>query len=128
VLSWSRPTITVKTKRAVIVPLLASVVLVSLAGCGPSPEEGRAATQSPPTPRSFNVYGLPGPWWRLGAAPAQFERESRQCRRRSSAARGEADGVDPHDAAYRAFLDCMADARWTRGLPPERPRPQPGPT
>jgi hypothetical protein len=91
-------------------------------GCGaesaPSPGSVGPAAAAPP-PAAFSVYGLPGPWWRTGGAREDFERESRECRGKSSEARAEPGGLDPSDAAYRAFLDCMLGYGWNRGSPPQ---------
>jgi hypothetical protein len=91
-------------------------------GCGaesaPSASSAGAAAVAAP-PAAFSVYGLPGPWWRAGAAQEDFERESRECRRQSSEARAQPGGLGPSDAAYRAFLDCMLGHGWNRGTPPE---------
>jgi hypothetical protein len=88
-------------------------------GCGaePPPSGGSTAAAAPPAP-AFSVYGLPGPWWRAGAGQEEFDQESRACRRKSSEARALPGGLDPSDAAYRAFLDCMLEHGWNRGAPP----------
>jgi hypothetical protein len=89
-------------------------------GCGAesAPSASPADAAAPPA-SAFSVYGLPGPWWRAGAAQDDFDQDSRECRRASSLARAAPGGLDPSDAAYRAFLDCMLGHGWTRGTPPE---------
>lgn len=87
--------------------------------------EPREAT--PPSPAAeadsawFTKYGLPGPWSRDGATRAAFEDETDTCLRLSNGARADAPQGEGNDAAYRAFLDCMADKGWTRGAGPEPP-------
>jgi hypothetical protein len=86
--------------------------------CGAEPPPPPPAAAAPPA-SAFSLYGLPGPWWRAGAGQDDFDRDSRECRRASSEARAQPAGLDPSDAAYRAFLDCMLGHGWTRGTPPE---------
>lgn len=70
---------------------------------------------------TFSSDGIPGPWWRDNATQPDFDRDLRMCRNRSNAARRDpGEGTDAHDAAYRAFLDCMDALAWTRGFPPPR--------
>ena len=95
---------------------LCAAVLMLCCGAESTP----APTAAAPQPvAAFSVYGLPGPWWRAGAGQEDFDQESRECRRVSSEARARPGGLDPSDAAYRAFLDCMLGHGWNRGAPPE---------
>ena len=66
----------------------------------------------------YSLQGVPGPWWRDNAMHEDFEVDQRACRAVSTAARKAASGDDRNDAAYRAFLDCMTERSWTRGVPP----------
>ena len=92
---------------------------VLMLGCGAeSSPSSQTATAAQPT-AAYSVYGLPGPWWRDGAGREDFDAASRECRRTSSEARAHPSGLDPSDAAYRAFLDCMLGHGWNRGAPPE---------
>lgn len=78
---------------------------------------------APPPSTDTSVYsgeGLPGPWWQRGSTREDFDRDQRLCRKHSSDAR-EAAEDDRDDAAYRTFLDCMAELAWLRGTPPRRP-------
>jgi hypothetical protein len=71
---------------------------------------------APPSqiPQAFERVGVPGPWWRRGATREAFDVEHRVCLARSREARTAAAGGDPADAAYRAFLECMAQHSWSR--------------
>lgn len=91
-----------------------------LTACG-APGEASRPSEPPATPLAFTAHGLPGPWWRVGASPREFQRDSRACRTQSSQARQRA-SRDRLEAAYRAFLECMEARRWQRGSPPEHPR------
>jgi len=85
-------------------------------GCGAG--DGSRAVEAGPPPGTRLVFqrdGVPGPWWRDGATQEMFDAEHRICLARSREARA---GADPADAAYRAFLECMQQRSWSRGLPP----------
>ena len=66
----------------------------------------------------YDLYGIPGPWWRDDATQADFDRDMWTCRTESKRARAQASSETRKDVAYRAFLDCMTGHAWTRGYPP----------
>ena len=80
------------------------------------PEQAVAAL-----PRSFELRGAPGPWWRAGATQPDFDAESRSCLAESRAARERSAPDAKADAAYRAFLDCMEARSWRRGAQTRAP-------
>ncbi len=97
------------------------LLLCATVGCEWASEpSGAARIPGPPTaaPRSFELRGAPGPWWREGASDRHFEAESRACLADSREARRSAPEDARADAAYRAFLDCMERSGWRRGLRP----------
>lgn len=91
-----------------------------LLGCGPGGADS-GSSEPPPTPLVFTDHGLPGPWWRIGGSPRDFQRDARRCRLESTGARKRATSNEL-DVAYRAFIGCMERRRWKRGLPPNEPR------
>lgn len=100
-------------------PLAAALLALFALACGESGETLRP-TEPAATPLIFSAHGLPGPWWKTGGSPKEFQRDSRACRSQSTRARERA----THDAletAYRAFLDCMEGRMWQRGSPPRQP-------
>ena len=105
-------------RTAIPVQILAATFGAVLLACGPGGETSRPAEPAA-TPLVFTAHGLPGPWWRVGASPKEFQRDTRSCRQQSSKARQRA-ASNALEAAYRAFLECMEGRRWKRGLPPER--------
>jgi hypothetical protein len=102
--------------------LPATALAVLLLACGQAAEAPRPVGP-PPTPLAFTAHGLPGPWWRAGASPRDFQRDSRACRAQSSRVR-ERVTRDALEAAYRAFLDCMEARLWQRGTPPSPQSPR----
>jgi len=96
--------------------LAVAALVALLSGCAER-RETRRPVEPPPTPLAFTAHGLPGPWWRVGASPRDFQGDSRACRSQSSRARERA-SRDALEAAYRAFLDCMEARLWQRGVPP----------
>jgi hypothetical protein len=101
--------------------LLASVL--SGLGCDePSSSRAEIAAVSAAPPLSlrvpFELYGVPGPWWRDNATQQDFDSDQKQCRDLSRRARDEADPETRRDGGYRAFVDCMGELAWTRGYPP----------
>lgn len=109
-----------------MIPSLRSLARVAVAlallGCGDAPR-GERVEAGPPTsrPAVYERDGVPGPWWREGATEEMFDAEHRLCLARSREARGEAGADRAADAAYRAFLECMQQQSWQRGLPPLPP-------
>ncbi len=90
----------------------------------PAPAPAEVATGAPAA--SFHTrYGFPGPWSREGTTRDDFDRDASACHERSKEARRDAVGGDPHEAAYRGFLDCMHERAWARGGV-ARPGPEPG--
>ena len=106
--------------RRVIRQLAVVAFTALLAACAEG-SEAPGPPEPPATPLAFTAHGLPGPWWRLGASPREFQRDSRTCREQSSRARERATR-DARETAYRAFLDCMEARMWQRGTPPKQPR------
>jgi len=104
-----------------VIRRLAVVALTALLTACAEEREAPGPPEPPATPLAFTAHGLPGPWWRLGASPREFQRDTRTCREQSSQARERATR-DTREAAYRAFLDCMAARMWQRGTPPKQPR------
>jgi len=102
--------------------LLAAALSALIAACGDG-GAARPPLEPPPTPLAFTAHGLPGPWWRIGASPREFQRDSHACRSQSTRARERA-RRDALEAAYRAFLDCMEARRWQRGSPPRQSSPE----
>ena len=98
-------------------PLVAFLLAASALACGNGDEASRPG-EAPATPLVFTAHGLPGPWWKVGGAPREFQRDSRACRGRSTRARERATR-DALETAYRAFLDCMEERMWQRGTPPK---------
>ena len=83
-----------------------------------APQVAAAAAPGPPAfPIAYGMEGVPGPWWKHGALRADFDRDLRVCRDRSTVARRAADPDVRLDTAYRAFLDCMLTHEWARGSP-----------
>jgi hypothetical protein len=96
---------------------LASAVMLAACGSGEVAGDPQPVGLPPPSgPSYYTLYGLPGPWSREGADHADFDRDSRACRDRSAAARREADAGSSAEDAYRAFLGCMEERRWARGV------------
>jgi hypothetical protein len=88
---------------------------ISLASCGAQPEVSAAPPMAIRIP--FELYGVPGPWWRENATQSDFDRDMWTCRTESKRARSAATPETRKDIAYRAFLDCMTGMAWTRGYP-----------
>lgn len=111
--------------------LTALAGLTALLGCGEAQQTTAAAEAPAPeavgelaiaaTPSFHTRYGVPGPWSRQGGSREDFDADSRGCQDRSVEARTASD--DPNDAAYRAFLECMDEREWTRGITPEPAAP-----
>jgi len=99
---------------------IGAALAIVVVGCG-APEgttpEAAPAEAVPMLPVAYGMEGVPGPWWRHGALRADFDRDLRTCRDRSSEARRSAPADARLDAAYRAFLDCMVERGWARGAP-----------
>jgi hypothetical protein len=104
-------------------PLYCGLLLLiglGLLGCEDRGANRPDAASSPaPTLRiPFELYGVPGPWWRNNATQADFDRDMWTCRTESKQARSGATPETRKDVAYRAFLDCMKRLAWSRGYPP----------
>jgi hypothetical protein len=100
-----------------------SVVAAAIAAlaCQACDDGATSAANAAPTeagPLVFARHGVPGPWYRAGATRAQFDGESLLCLGRSREARVSAPPGTGADAAYRSFLHCMEEQRWTRGGDP----------
>jgi hypothetical protein len=112
--------------------ILGIILLCAVAACGEEPRRGRgdstshhpasvdaAPLQSIAVRVPFSVSGVPGPWWRDNAMREEFQIDQKSCRAVSAEARVAAPTDDRKDAAYRAFLECMAERNWRRGYPPK---------
>jgi hypothetical protein len=66
----------------------------------------------------FELYGVPGPWWRDNATQLDFDGDQTLCRERSKQARSAADAETRREVGYRTFVDCMGELAWTKGYPP----------
>src|SRR5262245_64499956 len=99
---------------------LAVGLLVGLpAACGDTSDAGAPPAEiALAEPRVFELRGAPGPWWRDGATQPDFDAGSRACLARSREARGRTAPDARADAAYRAFLECMEQGGWRRGMRP----------
>ena len=98
---------------------VAALAFSFAAGCNRAADPSAApqgSAQVASVTRSFERRGAPGPWWREGATDEHFDRESRACLATSREARRRAPEDARADAAYRAFLDCMEQTGWRRGL------------
>ncbi len=102
--------------------LAGTVALLVLAGCSEGETGGPRASAALTIPTFHTRYGFPGPWSREGATRAEFDADSAACLRRSNDARREAGNGDPNEAAYRAFIECMAARGWARGVGPRARR------
>ena len=92
---------------------------VSLSACDEphpdTPEVSSAPTVALRIP--YELYGVPGPWWRDNASQEDFDGDMWSCRTVSKQARHTAASEVRKEVAYRAFLDCMTEHAWTRGYP-----------
>jgi hypothetical protein len=104
--------------------LVAAIAALLVPACG-APADPQAAVEAAPPPGAdllFAREGVPGSWWRHGASQDMFDAELGVCLARSKRARAAPGSLDPADAAYRSFLECMDRHHWVRGLPPKRER------
>ncbi len=92
------------------------VLVTGVAGCDGTADVSAAPTLSVRIP--YELYGVPGPWWRDYATQTDFDRDMWACRTESKRARSGATPETRKDVAYRSFLDCMTAMAWTRGYPP----------
>ncbi len=92
------------------------VLVTGVAGCDGTADVSAAPTLSVRIP--YELYGVPGPWWRDNATQTDFDRDMWACRTESKRARSGATPETRKDVAYRSFLDCMTAMAWTRGYPP----------
>jgi hypothetical protein len=112
----------------------ALIALTALVACSAEPGSSSPAlaavspvAAAPPELRvriPYSLQGVPGPWWRDNAMHADFDVDQHACRTVSSRARKAASSDDRNDAAYRAFLGCMNQRDWTRGVPPPQSDPE----
>jgi hypothetical protein len=102
--------------------LAAGLLTVLAPGCDERGAPGTPAAELAlaETPRAFELRGAPGPWWRDGATQPDFDSASRSCLARSGEIRRRTAPDGRADAAYRAFLECMQQDGWRRGLRPLR--------
>ncbi len=86
-----------------------------VAGCDDTPDVSAAPPVAVRVP--YDLYGVPGPWWRDNASQTDFDHDMWACRTESKRARSTATPETRKDVVYRTFLDCMTDLTWTRGYP-----------
>lgn len=100
--------------------LLVLAITSLLAACDPAQTETPDVAGTPPIAVRvpFELYGVPGPWWRDNATQSDFDADMWACRTESKRARNRATSDTRKDVAYRTFLDCMSSHAWTRGHPP----------
>ena len=91
------------------------VLATQMAGCDDTPDVSAAPLVAVRVP--YDLYGVPGPWWRDNATQTDFDRDMWACRTQSKRARNAATPDTRKDVAYRSFLGCMTDLAWTRGYP-----------
>ena len=102
--------------------LAGSLGLLLLTGCAEHEAGGGELGAAAAVPTFHTRYGFPGPWSREGATRTDFEGDSAACLRRSNDARREGGNGDRNEAAYRAFIECMAAHGWARGFGPRARR------